>query len=265
MSSSRSGFAAEVQRRHGLCRDAGSAAVAGIWFDHARYDGKGNFDDNTARSGLGVETRYVGWGAGIVDLDNDGLPDLFATTGSVYPEVERTLPSYPFKTPRLVFRTLGDGRFEELLEEAGPGIIDRHSSRGCAFGDFDNDGDLDILIVNLNEPPSLLRNDVTGDNRWLKVQLIGVKSNRSAIGARVEVRYGTRRQVQELCAQSSFYSVNDRRLHFGLGASAAAVELKVRWPSGGVETFTNVAPNQMVTIREGSGIVRQANKAAGRG
>lgn len=225
---------------------------------HVLYlnDGKGNFDDNTARSGLGVETRYVGWGAGIVDLDNDGLPDLFATTGSVYPEVERALPAYPFKTPRLVFRNLGEGRFEELLEEAGPGIIDRHSSRGCAFGDFDNDGDLDILIVNLNEPPSLLRNDLSGDNRWLKVQLAGVKSNRSAIGARVEIRYGNRRQVQELCAQSSFYSVNDRRLHFGLGSVTVVDHMKVRWPNGTVETFEKIETNQLITIREGSGQIK---------
>ena len=118
-----------------------------------RNDGKGYFNDVTIRAGLGVETRYVGWGAGMVDLDNDGHPDLFVVTGSVYPEVERTLPAYPFKTPRLVFRNLGDGRFEELIEEAGPGVAAVHTSRGCAFGDFDNDGDVDIVVVNMNEPP----------------------------------------------------------------------------------------------------------------
>ncbi|MBM3775517.1 MAG: VCBS repeat-containing protein, partial [Acidobacteria bacterium] len=126
-----------------------------------RNDGKGNFDDVTIRAGLGVETRFIGWGAGMADLDNDGLPDLFVATGSVYPEVEAKLPSYPFKTPRVVFRNLGGGKFEELIEQAGPGIAAPHASRGCAFGDFDNDGDLDILIVNLNEPPSLLRNDLS--------------------------------------------------------------------------------------------------------
>src|SRR5712664_1507914 len=180
-----------------------------------RNDGKGNFDDVTIRSGLGVETRYVGWGTGMVDLDNDGFPDLFVVTGSVYPEVERRLPAYPFRTPRLVFRNLGDGRFEELLEEAGSGVSEAHSSRGCAFGDFDNDGDMDILVINMNEPPSLLRNEVSGSHHWLKVLLVGVQTNRSAIGTRLVARYGTRRQAQEVIAQSSFYSANDRRLHFG--------------------------------------------------
>ena len=219
-----------------------------------RNDGKGNFDDVTIRAGLGVETRYVGWGAGIVDLDNDGFPDLFVATGSVYPEVERKVPAYPFHTPRLVFRNLGDGRFEELLEEAGSGVSAAHVSRGCAFGDFDNDGDMDILVMNMNEPPSLLRNDVSGGNHWLKVLLVGVKTNRSAIGARVVASYGNRRQVQEVLAQSSFYSANDRRLHFGLGAETAA-DLTIRWTNGTTETIAKVAADQLVTIREGAGIV----------
>jgi hypothetical protein len=214
-----------------------------------RNDGKGNFTDATMASGLGVETRYVGWGAGIVDLDNDGLPDLFLVTGHVYIDVEQKLPSYPYRTPRVVFRNLGTGKFEELIEQAGPGVAAAHSSRGCAFGDFDNDGDVDVLVINLNEPPSLLRNDVTGGNHWLKVKLIGVKSNRSAIGARVIARYGGRQQVQEVMAQSSFYSVNDSRLHFGLGQERTA-DLEIRWPSGERESFAKVACDKLVTIRE---------------
>jgi len=220
-----------------------------------RNDGQGNFDDVTVRAGLGVETRYVGWGAGILDLDNDGLPDLFIVTGGVYPEIEKRLPSYPFKTPRLIFRNLGEGKFEELIEEGGSGIVAPHASRGCAFGDFDNDGDLDVLVLNMNEPPSLLRNDVSGGNHWLKVRLIGTTTNRSAIGTRVIARYGGRQQVQELTAQSSFYSVNDRRLHFGLG-SAASAELTIRWTNGAVENIGAVAADQLVTIREGAGIVK---------
>src|SRR6266436_10170045 len=201
-----------------------------------RNEGKGNFEDVTIRAGLGVETRYIGWGAGIVDLDNDGLPDLFLVTGNVYSNIEDKLSSYPYRTPRVVFRNLGGGKFEELIEQAGPGIAAAHSSRGCAFGDFDNDGDIDVLVVNLNEPPSLLRNDVTGGNHWIKVKLIGVKSNRSAIGARVVARYGGRMQAQEVLAQSSFYAVDDRRLHFGLGAEKA-VDLEIRWPSGGKDVL----------------------------
>jgi hypothetical protein len=220
-----------------------------------RNDGKGYFNDVTIRAGLGVETRYIGWGAGMVDLDNDGFPDLFVVTGSVYPEVERTLPAYPFRTPRLVFRNLGDGRFEELIEEAGPGVAAPHPSRGCAFGDFDNDGDVDVLVMNMNEPPSLLRNDVTGGGHWLKVLLVGVKSNRSAIGARVLARYGGRTQAQEVSAQSSFYSANDRRLHFGLGAATSA-ELTIAWPSGATEKIGSVEADHLVVIREGAGILR---------
>src|SRR5579864_4437924 len=191
-------------------------------------DGKGNFDDATRASRIGVETRYICWGAGIVDLDNDGLPDIFMVTGHVYPQAERTLPQYPKKTPRAVFRNLGNGTFEELIQAAGQSVAAPHCSRGCAFGDFDNDGDIDILIVNLNEPPSLLRNDMRGGNHWLKVQLLGTKSNRSAIGARVIVHYSGKKQAQQVTSQASFYSCNDPRLHFGLGDSTT-VDIDVYW------------------------------------
>jgi hypothetical protein len=217
-----------------------------------RNDGKGNFEDVTVASGLGVETRFVGWGAGIVDLDNDGQPDLFLVTGSVYPELEAKLPNYPAKTPRVVFRNLGGGRFEELIEDAGPGVAAPHMSRGCAFGDFDNDGDVDILIVNLNEAPSLLRNDLSGNRNWLKVKLIGTRSNRSAIGTQVLCKYGNRLQMQAVLSQSSFYSANDPRLHFGLGDDAKAVDLEVHWPSGLKQAFRSVTTNRIVTLTEGN-------------
>jgi len=155
-----------------------------------------------------------------------------------------------------VFRNLGDGRFEELIDEAGSGVSAAHASRGCAFGDFDNDGDMDVVVMNMNEPPSLLRNDVSGTGHWLKVLLVGVKSNRSAIGARVTARYGGRVQAQEVTAQSSFYSANDRRLHFGLGPAASA-DLTIRWPTGDTENVPNVAADALVVIREGAGIVRR--------
>ena len=220
-----------------------------------RNDGKGNFTDMTNAAGLGVETRYLGWGAAIFDPDNDGYPDLFWVTGSVYPEVEKALPSYPYKSPRIVFRNLKNGKFEELLDQAGPGIGAVHASRGCALGDFDNDGDIDILVMNMNEPPSLLRNDVTGGHHWAKVKLIGTKSNSSAIGARVTARYGGHVQAQEVLSQSSFYSANDQRLHFGLG-DATKVDLEIRWPNGGTEKFTGLAADHLITIREGHGVVK---------
>ena len=220
-----------------------------------RNAGVGGFDDVSGRSGLGVETRYVGWGAGIQDFDNDGLPDLFWATGSVFPEVEKVHADYPYKTPRVLFRNLGNGKFEELSELAGPAISEAHSSRGVAFGDFDNDGDVDILIMNVNEPPSLLRNDVKGGGHWLKVKLIGVKSNRSAIGSTVIATYGNRKQAQAVTAQSSYLSVNDRRLHFGLGAASFA-DLEIRWPNGGREMVKGAPADRLITVREGEGVVK---------
>jgi hypothetical protein len=220
-----------------------------------RGNGKGYFRDVTLRAGLGVETRFVCWGTGIVDLDNDGLPDLFFSSGMVYPEPEKSLSDAAYKTPPVIYRNLGGGKFEELLDQAGPALAEAHASRGVAFGDFDNDGDIDILVINVNQPPSLLRNDTTGGNHWLKVLLEGTKSNRSAIGAQVVASYGDRRQAQAVLAQSSYLSASDRRLHFGLG-SATGADLEIRWPSGGVERIADVGADRLVVVREGSGIVR---------
>jgi hypothetical protein len=222
--------------------------------------GKGEFRDDTLRSGLASETRFISWGVGVEDLDNNGNPDIFWVTGGIYPELQDR-PDQPYLGPRILFRNLGNGRFEELTTEAGPGIQALHCSRGCAFGDFDNDGDVDILVVNLNEPPSLLRNDVTGGNHWIKVQLTGKKSNRSAIGGRVTVRYGDKTQTRELMGQSSYLSANDPRLHFGLGSISTA-EIEIRWPLGGIEKLSNVAANQLICVTEGAGIT-QTRKLTG--
>jgi len=218
-----------------------------------RNDGKGNFEDVTRAARIGVETRFICWGAGMVDLDNDGWPDIFFVAGNVYPNVESSLPQYPDKCPRMIFRNLGNGSFEELSEQAGPAIPAVHSSRGCAFGDFDNDGDVDVVIINLGEPPSLLRNDVRGTSHWIKVKLIGTKSNRSAIGAHVVVHYGKKAQAQEVVSQSSYYSVNDSRLHFGLGAERL-VDISIRWPSGARQELKAVAADQLIVVKEGAGI-----------
>jgi hypothetical protein len=220
-----------------------------------RNDGKGYFEDMTIQAGLSNETRFISFGPGLVDFDNDGYPDILVTTGTVYPEFDRILPQFPMRSPRILFRNQGDGTFVELGADAGPGIIARHCSRGAAFGDFDNDGDMDVLIMNVNEPPTLLRNDAPPGNRWIKIRLEGTKSNRSAIGARVLVRYGSKVQVQEVLSQSSFLSSNDPRLHFGLGVVTTA-DIEIHWPMGAIEKYAGLAAGQLVTIREGFGIVK---------
>jgi enediyne biosynthesis protein E4 len=222
--------------------------------DLYRNMGKANFEEASRRAGLAVENRFVCWGSGMADFDNNGLPDLLMVAGHTFPEIEKRNPEFPAKDPRVLFRNLGSGRFEELTDQAGRAISEPHNSRGCAFGDFDNDGDLDVLIVNLSEPPSLLRNDVTGNNSWLKVKLIGTKSNRSAIGARVVVKALDSTQTQEVQSQSSFLSCNDFRLHFGLGQAKDATVM-VRWPSGDWQILPNVTVNQIVTVKEGTGFV----------
>jgi len=229
-----------------------------------RNQGKGYFQEVSTRAGLNTVTKYVQWGTGLVDFDNDTWPDLFYVTAHVFPELEKVYPEYPFKGPRFLFRNLGNGKFLNVTAECGPGLNTPHASHGCAFGDFDNDGDMDVLIMNQNEPPSLLRADVSSGHHWLKVKLIGVVSNRSAIGGRVEVKVGTRVQVQEVQSQTSYYSVNDFRLHFGLGASRKADTVVVRWPNGQIETLRDVPGDQLVYVKEGQGIIRREKFLAGK-
>jgi enediyne biosynthesis protein E4 len=218
-----------------------------------RSQGGGRYEDATIPAGLGSLTRYVGWGAGLVDLDNDGRVDLFFVNGNVYPEIEGLLAEYRYRNPRILLHNKGKGVFEDISSDCGPAVLEPHSSRGCAFGDFDNDGDLDVLIMNMNEPPSLLRNDLQSENRWLKLKLIGSKSNRSAIGASVTVTCGERRQRQDVLSQSSFYSQNDLRLHFGLGAAQQADLVEIRWPSGARESYRGTKANQILTLTEPRG------------
>lgn len=216
--------------------------------------GKGIFEDVTRETGLAVDNRFVCWGTGLEDFDNDGWPDIAVATGHVYPEFERRFPDSPYKSPMLLYRNLGHGHFEELFDDAGTAILEPHSSRGVAFGDFDNDGDIDMLVVNLGEPPSLFRNDVTGHGHWIKIRLEGTVSNRAAIGARVEIVANGTRQVKELQSQSSFLSCNDFRLHFGLGAALAA-DVHVRWPNGQKQSLAGLKADQLYTVKEGSGII----------
>ena len=216
--------------------------------------GKAQFDDVTAHSRLDAESRYVSWGIAVSDFDNDGLLDAFWTTGNVYPEVERRYAQFPFKGPFVLFRNRGDAVFERMGTEAGTVFAQRHVSRGLAVGDFDNDGDLDLLVMNVNEPPSLLRNDAPAGNHWVKVKLVGTESNRSAIGSRVLVHFGGKVQVQDLLSQQSYLSCNDPRLHFGLGRATSA-EVEIYWPNGRHERHTNIVVDQLLTFKEGSGII----------
>jgi hypothetical protein len=211
--------------------------------------GRGLFEDAATASGLGVQNRYVEWGAGLPDLDNDGRADVVYVTGHVYPEVERTLPQYPHRGPRMIFRNTGQGRFVDATSGAG-GATDPRSSRGAAFGDFDNDGDEDVLVMNMNERPSLLRTDYTGPNHWVAIRLIGTRSNRAAIGAIVTVTAGAVRQSQAVVSQGSYYSHDDLRLHFGIGGAPAADRVEIRWPSGSTQIVTAVAAGKLTTITE---------------
>jgi len=213
------------------------------------------FEDVATRAGLAVENRFVEWGAGMPDLDLDGRPDIVYVTGNVYPEVETRMPQYPHRGPRVVFRHVAGTappRFANVTAASGAGATTPHSSRGAAFGDFDNDGDVDALVMNMNEAPSLLRNDYSGSNHWIELRLEGTRSNRSAIGALVTVTAGGRSTTRTPLSQSSYYSHDDLRLHFGLGARATADSIRIRWPSGASEALTDVKGDRVVTIREGS-------------
>ena len=217
-------------------------------------DGSAFFTDVTFPAGLGASSRaYLGWGTSFVDLDNDGLPDLFVANGHVYPEIDGFGIDSKYREPKQVYRNLGDGRFQELTNDMAGPLLDAKSSRGAAFADYDNDGDTDVLVVNMNEPPTLLRNDTASGNHWITLRLIGTKSNRDAIGARVTAKSGSVIQTAEVRSGASYLSHNDMRVHFGLGAADKVDQLEVRWPSGRVETFAELKPDDFHTLQEGEG------------
>ena len=223
---------------------------------HTLYKNAGgnNFEDDTIGSGLAVNTKYLGWGTAFMDIDNDGWKDLIAANGHVYPEVDNANTAEKFKQPRLLYWNRGDGQFFDLSSEAGPGIVEPHSSRGLATGDLDNDGNEEIVVVNMGEGPSLLRN--TGPRLGNSLLLRAVTSGRDAIGARITVTANGRKQIDEVRSGGSFISQNDFRLHFGLGKATAA-DVSVRWQDGKVETFAGIAAGQVVTIEEGKGVTRK--------
>ena len=226
-------------------------------------NGDGTFTDVSAPSGIGVNNRYVAWGCGFIDFDNDGWVDILQVNGHVYPEIDHYNFGESYKNPRLAYRNLGNGRFKDVSAELGPGISERFSSRGAAFGDYCNNGRMDALILNLNDLPSLLRNEGSNKHNWIKIKLVGTRCNRTAIGARVRVITGKHIQMDEVASGGSVMSQNDLRLHFGLGETATVDMIEVKWPTTQtIERFPHVSVNQILTIHEGAGIVKADRFAA---
>jgi hypothetical protein len=219
--------------------------------------GNGGFEDASIRAGLGVNRKYLGFGVGFLDFDNDGWKDLFVANGHVYAQIANRKLHVSYRQPNLLYRSLGNGHFEDVSSKVGPALRAENLGRGCAFGDFDNDGDIDVVVNNLDGPPALLRNDGGNRNNWLMIKCVGTKSNRSAIGTRVRVTTGQLSQIDEVMSGSSYYSQNDLRLHFGLGRAPEADSVEISWPSGLKENYKKVAANQLLIAQEAKGFQTQ--------
>ena len=265
----------EIAIEAGVAFSADGKTQAGMGVAAADYDGDGRFDivktnfagdtaslyrnlgdnffeDLTYKAGLGRNTRFLGWGVGFLDFDNDGLADILLTNGHVFPEVGESNLESGYRQRKVLYRNMGDGRFADVSLDGGDGILEAVPARGCAFGDFDNDGDIDVVVNCTNDVPQLLRCDSSAGNNWLKVKLTGVKSNRSAIGARIYCKpEGGRKQMEEIRSGGSYLSQNDLRAHFGLGKARTA-DLEIRWPSGHVDRVPRAAANQVLKIVEGA-------------
>jgi hypothetical protein len=225
--------------------------------------GNGTFDDATFEAGLGLTTRYLGWGCGFFDFDNDGWADILLCNGHVYPEVEQLKTEAGYAQRKILYRNQRNGHFTDVSENAGPGIMNPVAARGCAFGDFDNDGDIDVVVNTVNDYPQLLRCDSSTKNNWIKIKAIGTKSNRSGIGARIKCvtqnlgEPKPHQQIEEVRSGGGYFSQNDLRVHFGLGQAAKVDLLEVHWPSGEVDSLKNLDANQVYYVKEGAGITRR--------
>ncbi len=215
-------------------------------------NGDGTFTDNVYLSGLGIHTQFLGWGVHFLDVDHDGLKDVLIINGHVYPEVDKANLSTSYRQQRLFYWNVGNGRFVDLSEKAGPGITEPWSSRGSAQADLDNDGSLEVVINNMGARPSLLKNTAPKKN-WLLISLVGSKSNRDGIGARVLVFAGDEKVSGETHGGSGFLSQNDPRLHFGLGEHKVYDRIEVLWPGGQREVFSGGDANQIVVLKQGGG------------
>jgi hypothetical protein len=225
--------------------------------------GQGFFTDTSYSAGIAAGAgRYMGWGVGFVDFENRGVLDLFVANGHIYPEVDSHGLGTRYLQRKQLFRNLGNKRFQEITDQVGGGLLIEKSSRGAAFADYDNDGDIDVLVINLNDRPTLLRNDTPRGNHFITLDLVGrstgqtagMKSNRDAIGARVRVTALGRTQTSEVRSGGSYLSHNDRRAHFGLGSAERVDQVQIRWPSGLVETVKDLAADRFYQAREGQGV-----------
>jgi len=222
-----------------------------------RNEGNGFFTDVTFQAGLGGPSLpFVSWGTEFLDYDNDGWKDIFVATGHVYPQVDLYDFGTTYKERNQLYHNNGDGTFTEVTDQAGPGMQVEKVSRGAAFGDYDNDGDIDVLVLNMGDTPTLLRNDGGNRNHWIKFRTVGTWSNRDGIGTRIWVTAGGLTQMREVYMGSSFLSGNDIRVHFGLGRNKKAERVKVRWPSGLVEEFRDLEADRLYILKEGEGIYR---------
>jgi enediyne biosynthesis protein E4 len=215
--------------------------------------GDGHCEDRTFAGGIGLNTRWLGWGVGFLDLDRDGWLDLFLVNGHVYPEVSQIKTEAGYKQRKVVYQNMRNGRFRDITDRLGAPATIPKAARGAAFADFDDDGDVDVVINNVHDAPDLYRLDSANERHWLGATLVGSESNRSAIGARIRIVTSEGSQIQEVRGGGSYYSQNDLRAHFGLGALTGIERLEVRWPNGREESWTGLAIDRYHSLKEGSG------------
>ena len=230
--------------------------------------GDGSFDDRTYQAGLGMNTRLLGWGVSFIDIDNDGWLDILVANGHVYPEVDGTQVDAAYAERKYLYRNLRNGQFEDVSMGGGSGITADAKARGFAVGDYDNDGDLDVVVNCVNAAPQLLRCDSTHKRNWIKIRVVGTKSNKTGIGARIKVvaQTGTLllsaqpgsplTQIEEVKSCNGYYSASDLRIHFGLGDAKKADLVEIRWPSGTVDTLKDLDVNRLYVVEEGGRILK---------
>jgi enediyne biosynthesis protein E4 len=230
--------------------------------------GDGSFDDRTYQAGLGINTRLLGWGVSFIDMDNDGWLDILVANGHVYPEVDGTQVDASYAERKYLYRNLRNGQYEDVSLIGGPGMTAEVKARGFAIGDFDNDGDLDAVVNCVNAVPQLLRCDQTVKRNWVKIRLVGTKSNRTGIGARIKVVADTGTpvltakpgtplsQIEDVRSSNGYYSSSDLRIHFGLGEAKKVDLVEIRWPSGTVDTLKDLDVNRLYVVEEGGRVLK---------